>query len=112
MGNRAALTQGRDGDDLAGTESTLDWLDALAGARFRLALGRKVGLLGRADIAGFSSDFTWNVQGGLDAALGDRWRAGAGYRHMDADYDEGAGIERRIWQITYQGPYVFVGYAW
>ncbi len=112
MRNRAGLTLGRDGGEIAGTEATLDWVDALAGARFRLPLGTRVGLHGRADIAGLGSDFTWNVLGGLDVALGERWKAGAGYRYMDVDYDEGEGLERGIWQIAYKGPYVFVAYAW
>ena len=110
--NRARLSLERDGDEIAGTERTLDWVDGLAGARFRLALGRKAGLHGRADVAGFGSDFSWNVQGGFDFRLGERWKTGAGYRYFDVDYDKGEALERRIWKMTYQGPYAFVGYSW
>jgi opacity protein-like surface antigen len=112
LGNRAALAAERDGDEIAETEKTLDWVDALVGARFRLSLGEKVGLHGRADIAGFGSDFTWNLLGGLDVALGKSWQLRAGYRYMDVDYDDGQGLERRVWQITYQGPYVAVAKIW
>jgi hypothetical protein len=112
MKMRAGFTLSRDGDEIGNTERTLDWVDALAGARFMLPLGGRVGLHGRADIAGFGSDLTWNVLGGLDVKLGERWRTGAGYRYMDVDYDEGEDRDRRIWQITYQGPYLFVAYAW
>jgi hypothetical protein len=31
---------------------------------------------------------------------------------MDVDYDKGQGAARRIWKITYQGPYLFGGYTW
>jgi opacity protein-like surface antigen len=112
MKNRANLSVERNGDAIAETERTLDWVDALVGARFRLALGEKLGAHGRADIAGFGSDFSWNVQGGLEVRLGEHWRTGAGYRYFDVDYDKGEGLERRIWRITYQGPYAFVGYSW
>jgi opacity protein-like surface antigen len=112
MKNRAGLTLERDGVEVAGTERTLDWVDALAGARFRLALGPKAGLHGRADVAGFGSDFTWNLQGGLELRLGERWKTGAGYRYLDVDYDKGEGLGRRIWKMTYQGPYAFAGYSW
>jgi opacity protein-like surface antigen len=110
--NRARLTVERDGQEIAGTERTLDWVDALAGARFRVGLGETFGLHGRADVAGFGSDFSWNVQGGLEARLGEHWKMGAGYRYFDVDYDKGEALSRRIWQMTYQGPYAFVGYAW
>lgn len=112
MKNRGGLSLERDGDAIAGTEQTLDWVDALAGVRARVGLGDRVALHGRADVAGFGSDFSWNVQGGLEVRLGARWKTGAGYRYLDVDYDKGDGLQRRIWQVTYQGPYAFVGYAW
>lgn len=112
MKNRGGLSLERDGDAIAGTEQTLDWVDALAGARVRVGLGDRLALHGRADVAGFGSDFSWNLQGGFEVRLGERWKTGAGYRYLDVDYDEGEGLERRIWQVSYQGPYAFVGYAW
>jgi hypothetical protein len=112
MKNEANLTVDRGGEEIAGTERTLDWVDGVAGARFRLGLGGTFGLHGRADVAGFGSDLTWNVQGGLELTFADHWRTGAGYRYLDVDYDKGEGPERRLWQIAYQGPYAFVGYAW
>jgi opacity protein-like surface antigen len=112
MRNRAGLTLERNGEAVAGTEQTLDWVDALAGVRFYLPLSGKLALHGRADVAGFGSDFTWNALGGLDVALGQRWALGAGYRYMDVDYDKGEAIERRVWQIVYKGPYLFGAYSW
>jgi hypothetical protein len=35
---------------------TFDWVDALAGPRFRVPLGPRAGLTGRADLATFGSD--------------------------------------------------------
>lgn len=112
MENKAGLAAERDGEEIAGTERALDWVDGLAGARFRLGLGEKFGLHGRTDFAGLGSDFTWNAQGGLEFLFARRWKTGAGYRYLDVDYDAGEGLDRRIWKITYQGPYAFVGYSW
>jgi opacity protein-like surface antigen len=112
MKNRAGLSLERDGDAIRGTDQTLDWVDALVGARFRLPLGRKAALHGRADIAGLGSDFTWNVTGGFEMRLSRRFKTGLGYRYLDVDYDEGKGRERRLWQVSYQGPYAFLAYSW
>jgi hypothetical protein len=112
MKNRAGLARERDGEEIADTSQTLDWIDALAGARARLPVVGKVALHGRTDIAGLGSDFSWNLQGGVDVTFGTHWKTGAGYRYFDVDYDKGEGVERKIWQITYQGPYAFLGYAW
>lgn len=112
MSNSAGLVVKRDGDEIAGTKETLDWVDALAGARFRLPLGRKVRLDGRVDFAGFGSDFTWNVLGCLDVPLGKSWTLDGGYRYMDVNYDKGQGLDRRIWKVTYRGPYLTVAKAW
>lgn len=112
MKNRAGASLERDGEELFGGDRDLDWVDALAGARFRLPVSRTVAFHGRGDVAGLGSDFTWNLQGGLDVKIGTHWKTGAGYRCLDVDYDKGEGRERRIWSMTYQGPYTFVGYAW
>jgi hypothetical protein len=111
--NEARLTVERGGNAIAGTGRTLDWVDGVAGARFRLGLGRSLGIHGRADIAGFGSDLSWNVQGGVELSFGGgHWRTGAGYRYFEVDYDKGEGLDRRVWQIVYQGPYAFIGYGW
>jgi len=101
-----------DGTDLSSTKQTIDWVDGLAGARFRVPLGSRLGLDGRADIAGFGSKFSWNLQGGLDLAIGRRWALGAGYRHLDVDYDKDKAGERQLYKVKYDGAYAFVSFAW
>jgi len=101
-----------DGTDLSSTKQTIDWADGLAGARFHVPLGSRLGLHGRADIAGFGSDFSWNLQGGLDVALGQRWALGAGYRHLDVDYDKGDAGSRELYKVKYDGAYAFASFAW
>jgi hypothetical protein len=103
---------GAGGASLAGTKRNLDWVDALAGARFRVPLGKRAGLTGRGDLATFGSDLTWNVQGGLDLGFGERWAAGVDYRWMDQDYDKGEGLDRRIYNMRYSGPKVWFSYSW
>jgi hypothetical protein len=48
-----------------------------------------------ADIAGFGSDLTWNLEGDLAFLASRYWTIGAGWCYMDIDYDGGEGIERR-----------------
>jgi hypothetical protein len=43
----------------------LDWVDALAGFKFRAPLGSKLSFLGRIDLAGLGSNLTWNLEGDL-----------------------------------------------
>jgi hypothetical protein len=90
----------------------LDWVDALGGLKFRAPLGAKVSILGRADIAGFGSDFTWNLEGDLAFLATTHWTFGAGWRYLDIDYDKGDGIERRQLQLAYSGPRVWFAYSW
>jgi opacity protein-like surface antigen len=101
-----------DGSDLSSTKQTIDWVDGLVGARFHVPLGSRLGLHGRGDIAAFGSDFSWNLQGGVDVALGQRWALGAGYRHLDVDYDKDEAGGRQLFQIKFDGAYAFASFAW
>ena len=101
-----------DGSDLSATKQTIDWVDGLVGARFHVPLGSRLGLHGRGDVAGFGSRFSWNLLGGVDVALGQRWALGAGYRHLDVDYDKENAGERQLYKVKYDGAYAFVSFAW
>jgi opacity protein-like surface antigen len=101
-----------DGTDLSSTKQTIDWVDGLVGARFHVPLGSRLGLHGRGDVAGLGSDFSWNLLGGVDVALGERWALGAGYRHLDVDYDKDEAGERQLYKVKYDGAYAFVSFAW
>jgi len=91
----------------------LDWLDAMAGLRGRAPLGSRFVLLGRVDVAGFGSNFTWNLEGDLAFRASTRWTLGAGWRHMDFDYDNGEdGLAFREYQLAYDGPRVWFAYSW
>jgi hypothetical protein len=100
------------GTELAGDKKTLDWADALAGLRFRAPLGSRMALVGRGDVAGFGSKFTWNLEGDLAVRASEHWSLGAGWRHMDIDYDKGSGTDRKLFNVAYDGPRAWFAYAW
>jgi hypothetical protein len=90
----------------------LDWWDALAGVKFTAPLGSRVSLLGRADVAGFGSKVTWNLEGELAYRVSHHWAFGAGWRHLDIDYDEGENLDRKVFKIAYDGPMAWLAYSW
>jgi hypothetical protein len=66
-------------DALVGGKKTFAWVDALIGLRFRAPLGSRAGLIGRGDIAGGGSKFTWNLESDLAYGLSEHWTLGAGW---------------------------------
>jgi hypothetical protein len=96
-----------------GQSQELDWLDAMAGLKFRAPLGSRAALLGRADVAGFGSNVTWNLEGDLGFMASRHWTIGAGWRYMDIDYDnDGEGLAFRQFKLAYNGPRVWFAYSW
>jgi hypothetical protein len=87
-------------------------VDALAGVKGRAPLGSRLAILGRADIAGFGSNITWNLEGDLAFLASPHWTTGAGWRYVDIDYDDGEGTERRRLALAYSGPRVWFAYSW
>ena len=100
------------GHEFDGNFQDLDWVDALAGIKFRAPLGSKVSILGRTDVAGIGSDLTWNLEGDLAFLASRRWTLGAGWRYMNIDYDKGEGVERRQLDLAYSGPRIWFAYSW
>jgi hypothetical protein len=96
-----------------GQSQDLDWVDAMAGLKFRAPLGSRAAVLGRADVAGFGSNVTWNLEGDLAFMASHHWTIGAGWRYMDLDYDNGGeGIDFRQFKLAYNGPRVWFAYSW
>ena len=91
---------------------TINWVDAVAGIRFHAPLGARFSLLGRGDIAGFGSELTWTLEGDLAARLGERWLVGAGWRHMDIEYDKSDSDRHTRFDIAYDGPRLWLAYSW
>jgi hypothetical protein len=113
LGARYFGTSARLENDVLETgKRTLNWVDALVGVRFRAPLGTRVALLGRGDVAGFGSNFTWNLEGDLAFKLSERWALGAGWRYLDIEYDKGEGSERGGFDVAFNGPRAWFAYAW
>jgi hypothetical protein len=105
--------EGSAGAEYAGDFTKTDWVDALAGLRFRAPLGSKFAVLGRGDVAGFGSNLTWNLESDLAFVASPRWSVGAGWRYMDIDYDNGnPGGEFESVQLAYSGPRAWFAYSW
>jgi opacity protein-like surface antigen len=112
-GTRARLTaEGPGGvdDDRQGKE--LSWVDAMGGLRFVAPLGSRFAVLGRGDIAGFGSQFTWNVSGDLAFLASERWTLGAGWRYMDIDYEKDDTVLPERFDLAYNGPRLWFAYSW
>jgi len=107
-GTRARLQSSIEDTDF----KTINWVDALAGVRFHAPLGARFSLLGRGDIAGFGSSLTWTLEGDLAARLGERWLVGAGWKHMDIEFDKEESTRRKLVDIAYDGPRLWFAYSW
>jgi hypothetical protein len=100
------------GGGIAGDKKEFGWVDALAGLRVRAPLGSRLAFIGRGDVAGLGSKFTWNLEGDVAGSLSEHWTLGLGWRHLSIDYDKGTGADRKLFDAAYDGPRTFVAYAW
>ena len=73
--------------------------------------GSALAVRGGTDIAASGSDFSGNAQEGLDLAPGRSRTLVAGHGDMDVTSAGGERLDRKPWQINYQGPCVFSGHA-
>jgi hypothetical protein len=64
-----------------------DWADAVIGMRGRAAISRKAFVLGKADVGGGGSKFTYQLFGGAGFKVGERMSLIGGYRHLRVNYD-------------------------
>jgi hypothetical protein len=63
-------------------------------------------------VAGLGSDVTWNARADLGFSLSQRWVTGLAWRWNKVDYDKDEGADRKLFDMTYNGPLVFVAYTW
>jgi hypothetical protein len=79
------------------------WVDPIIGSKFRAALGESsFSLSGWAMLGGFgvSSDFMWDVMGGLGYEITESASVFAGYRALGVDYES----DGFVLDVTQQGP--------
>lgn len=79
------------------------WTDALAGLKGRLNLTPEIYLSGWAMGGGGSSDYMWDLWGGVGYQFNDQVSAVIGYRGTGVDYDNGEGF---LFDAVQQGPVI------
>lgn len=77
----------------------------IIGGKARFPLSDRWALAVQGDI-GFDSDVKWQLAGTVQYALGDHWRAGVGYRHLQLHHD----TEDSEFDIAFSGPLVAFSY--
>lgn len=97
---------------LTGTSGD-QWVDPIIGLRGRYAFTRNWALVGRGDIGGFGagSDFTWNLQGGVQYAFDNGWAIDLQYKALAVDFDNNdPGLQRFAIDDVQQGPLARISY--
>lgn len=77
------------------------WVDALAGVKGRFNVTPEIYLSGWAMAGGGSSDFMWDLWGGVGYQFSDQFSAVLGYRGTGVDYDNGEGF---LFDVVQHGP--------
>ena len=91
----------------SGPASSHAWVDPVIGARANVVLGSGFSLDGYVDLGGFgiSSDWTWQVYGGVGYQIGNSMTAHAGYRYLDVHHQDGG----FLYDASQQGPLLGLG---
>ena len=82
------------------------WVDAIVGLRGKAALSEKVFFLGRFDVGGGSSKFTYQLFGGLGYNINQKVAFVGGYRVLDVNYDR----NNFLYDMNQRGPILGVGF--
>jgi hypothetical protein len=82
-----------------------DWVDAVGGVRGRAHLTPKLFLLGKADVGGGGSKFTYQLVGGLGYQISERIAIVGAYRDLSVDYDK----DLFLFDMSLHGPIVGLG---
>jgi len=82
------------------------WVDGVVGLRGKVALSEKVFFLGRFDVGGGGSKFTYQLFGGLGYSITEKIALIGGYRALDVNYDK----NNFLYDTNQRGPIVGVGF--
>jgi hypothetical protein len=83
-----------------------NWVDAVVGMRGKVALSEKFFFLGRFDLGGGGSKFTYQLFGGLGYNFNKRVAFVVGYRDLDVNYDK----NNFLFDMSQRGPIMGVGF--
>ena len=87
-------------------KNSRSWVDAVVGMRGKVALSEKFFLMGRFDVGGGRSKFTYQVFGGLGYNLNKKVALVGGYRALDVNYDK----NNFLYDTDQRGPIVGLGF--
>jgi hypothetical protein len=82
------------------------WVDGVAGLRGKAALTEKVFFIGRFDLGGGGSKFTYQLFGGLGYNINKKIALVGGYRVLDVNYDK----NNFVYDTNQRGPILGVGF--
>ena len=83
------------------------WVDPVIGVRANAPLGSGFSLNGYVDVGGFgiSSDWTWQIYGGVGYQINNSMTAYGGYRYLDVHHQDGG----FLYDASQQGPLLGLG---
>jgi hypothetical protein len=84
-----------------------DWTDAVFGLRGRTAVSKKVFVVGKADLGGGGSKFTYQLFGAAGIRVGKGTSLVCGYRHLHVNYDK----SNFLFDMSLTGPIVGVSFS-
>jgi opacity protein-like surface antigen len=84
-----------------------EWVDPVIGIGGKMKVAKAVSVYAKGDIGGFgaASDFTWQVQGGLEFQVTRSLYSDVGWRYMKYDYTSGGFTNK----TELNGPYIETG---
>ncbi len=85
-----------------------DWIDPFVGARLKWGLTKNLMVVVRGDVGGFNlgSKSSWNVVGTIAYSFTDSFGVGAGYRALNAHYENGDLFSKFEYNATMAGPVI------
>ena len=76
------------------------WVDAVGGIRGRARLSKRLFVIGKADLGGGGSKFTYQLFGGMGLLMGKRFALIGGYRDLSVDYNK----DNFLFDVALHGP--------
>jgi opacity protein-like surface antigen len=87
-------------------DTSRNWVDGVVGLRGKAALSEKVFVMGRFDVGGGGSKFTYQLFGGLGYNVTNRVALVFGYRDLDVNYDK----DNFRYDTSQRGPIMGLGF--
>ena len=76
------------------------WVDAVGGIRGRARLSKRLFVIGKGDLGGGGSKFTYQLFGGMGLLMGKRFALIGGYRALSVDYNK----DNFLFDVVLHGP--------